>query len=230
MSEFQLVSVVAKSGWSSLANLVLMACLSVGVWAIIAMKWFENRRRGVAVQRWAKSLSGKMSFPEIRKIASSLPETAFGRIANSALREIETLSKYVSFDSLDSRSQLVEEAIERSVDREKSLNDRFLSYLAICGAVGPLLGLLGTVWGVMKAFLEIGMQGSANITVVAPGIAQALVTTIGGLLVAIPAAVSYNYFVSFNRKSESRMYGFGSELVSLFKRGDLTALERSASR
>ena len=228
MQNFQIVHVIANSGISSLINLVVMAILSIGVWAVIGIKLFSNRKKVKEMNQWHQHLNRDFSFQDLRRLVQTFPHTAFGRIAQTAIKEIEGLSSYVSFDSLESRSQLVQEGIERSVDNERGRNDRFLPYLAICSAVGPLLGLLGTVWGVMDAFLAIGMQGSANITVVAPGIAQALITTIAGLLVAIPAAVAYNYYVSLNRKIESGMYHFGSELISLFKRGDLLALERSA--
>jgi biopolymer transport protein TolQ len=75
-----------------------------------------------------------------------------------------------------------------------------LPLLATAGSVCPFLGLFGTVWGVMTAFLDISTRGSTSIVVVAPGIAEALITTIAGLAVAIPAVVSYNYFVQRSRR------------------------------
>ncbi len=71
---------------------------------------------------------------------------------------------------------------------------RWLSALATIGNVAPFVGLFGTVWGIMKAFHMIGLRGSANLAVVAPGISEALVNTALGLFVAIPAVVFYNYF------------------------------------
>jgi biopolymer transport protein TolQ len=69
-----------------------------------------------------------------------------------------------------------------------------LTWLAVIGSIAPLLGLLGTVIGVMNAFLGIVATGSTNIGAVAPGVAEALVTTVVGLAVAIPAVIGYNYF------------------------------------
>ena len=153
-----------------------------------------------------------------------------GRTARAALAEMEGLSPYVSYDSLEHRGELVRETIERALDIEKDENESGLVYLAFCSATGPLIGLLGTVWGIMDSFFQIGKQGSGNITVVAPGIAEALLATMAGLLVAIPSSVGYNIFTGFNRKAEAIMLNFGSELVSLFKRGDLSALERSTAK
>jgi biopolymer transport protein TolQ len=70
-----------------------------------------------------------------------------------------------------------------------------MGILATTAAISPLLGLLGTVWGIMYSFINIGQQGSASIATVAPGIAEALVTTIAGLVVAIPAMVGHNFLM-----------------------------------
>ncbi len=83
--------------------------------------------------------------------------------------------------------------------RELARFEQRLPLLATAGSVCPFLGLFGTVWGVMTAFLDISTQGSTNIVVVAPGIAEALITTIAGLAVAIPAMVAYNFFVQRSR-------------------------------
>jgi biopolymer transport protein TolQ len=139
------------------------------------------------------------------------------------------MSRYVSYDSLNARGQLVNESIERTVDGEKDQNERGMTYLAFCTATGPLIGLLGTVWGIMDTFFAIGRHGSANITVVAPGIAEALMAVLAGLIVAIPASLGYNAFSGFNRRAESFLYNFGSEMVSAFKRADLLALESAQS-
>ena len=172
----------------------------------------------------------RLTFQDLLKLSKNMPESPMGRITKSALAEMEGLSAYVSYDSLEHRGELVRESTERALDIEKEKNERSLVFLAFCSATGPLIGLLGTVWGIMDSFYQIGKQGSGNITVVAPGIAEALLATMAGLLVAIPSSVGYNAFAGFNRKAESIMLNFGSELVSLFKRGDLSALERSTAK
>jgi biopolymer transport protein TolQ len=84
--------------------------------------------------------------------------------------------------------------------------------------VSPLLGLLGTVLGVMNAFLGISRTGAANIASVAPGIAEALTTTAFGLVAAIPAAIAYNYFVMRLDRFSGEMDGFASEFVGTLAR------------
>jgi biopolymer transport protein TolQ len=223
------LEILKQSTVSTYVILAVMVVLSVGLWAVIIRKWFANQSRKASFAKWQQLMGDRPTFQDLLKLSKSMPETPMGRITRGALAEMEGLSAYVSYDSLEHRGELVRESTERSIDQEKEKNERGLVYLAFCSATGPLIGLLGTVWGIMDSFYQVGKQGSANITVVAPGIAEALLATMAGLLVAIPASVGYNAFSGFNRKAESLMLGFGSELVSLFKRGDLTALERSTA-
>jgi biopolymer transport protein TolQ len=222
-----ILEILKQATASTFAIVGVMFLLSIGVWAIFIQKWLANGGRKRSFAKWRQLMGDKPNFQDLLKLSKSMPEAPMGRITRAALSEMEGLSAYVSYDSLDHRGELVREATERAVDVEKDRNEKGLVYLAFCSATGPLIGLLGTVWGIMDSFFQIGKQGSGNITVVAPGIAEALLATMAGLLVAIPASVGYNAFAGFNRKAESIMLNFGSELVSLFKRGDLTALERS---
>src|SRR5204863_6994488 len=84
----------------------------------------------------------------------------------------------------------------KEIAAERDLMSRFIPWLATVGSVSPFMGLLGTVLGVMDAFIGISSRGSGNISAVAPGIAEALVATVAGLAVAIPAVMAYNIFVS----------------------------------
>jgi len=215
---------------STYGIVAVMFVLSIGVWAVLIQKWLVNGGRKRSFGKWRQMMGERPSFQDLLKVSKSMPNTPMGAIARSALAEMEGLSAYVSYDSLEHRGELVRESVERTIDTEKDKNERGLVYLAFCSATGPLIGLLGTVWGIMDSFYQIGKQGSGNITVVAPGIAEALLATMAGLLVAIPSSVGYNAFTGFNRKAEAIMLNFGSELVSLFKRGDLSALERSTSK
>ena len=223
-------ALVQQSGPVGILVIVILTVLSVGMWAVIISKIISNKKKNAAFNTWFKDLKATKNLSDLQKLGKDKSATSFGRISQSAIQEIEELSPYVSYGSLEARTQLVQDSVQRAVDREVNMNDKSLSYLALCSSVSPFLGLFGTVWGIMHSFLEIGQQGSANITVVAPGIAEALVTTIVGLAVAIPAAATYNYFVTFNRKFEAYMFDFASEILSLFKRGDLKALEQARAQ
>lgn len=228
MHDSAFLAILSQAGITTWIVVGVMFLLSIGVWTMLIQKWFGNGRKKRSYAKWEGALGSRSGLQELVKLMKSMPDTPMGRVTQKALREIEGLSQFVSYDSLEARGQLVVEAIDRAVDGEKEINERGMTYLAFCTATGPLIGLLGTVWGIMDTFYQIGKQGSANITVVAPGIAEALVAVLTGLCVAIPASLGYNANAGFNRKSEALLYSFGSEVVSAFKRGDLLALERAS--
>ena len=93
-----------------------------------------------------------------------------------------------------------------------------LTWLAIIGSISPLLGLMGTVIGIMNTFLGITASGSTNIAAVAPGVAEALITTVMGLFVAIPAVIAYNHFVSRLNLVTGELEGFSSEFIGTLAR------------
>jgi biopolymer transport protein TolQ len=96
--------------------------------------------------------------------------------------------------------------------------ERYLAFLGTTGTVGPLLGLLATVWGIMDAFYGIGLKGAGDIAALAPGLAAALINTSMGLFVAIPAVIAYNYFSEKIRDIATRMDSFSMEFLSFIER------------
>lgn len=92
--------------------------------------------------------------------------------------------------------------------------ERYLPWLATTGSVSPFIGLFGTVLGVMDAFLGLGNAGAASLSAVAPGIAEALITTAAGLFAAIPAVIAYNHFVHRSREMATRMDNFTMEVTA----------------
>jgi biopolymer transport protein TolQ len=109
----------------------------------------------------------------------------------------------------------------KEVGAERDLMARFISWLATIGSVSPLLGLLGTVLGVMDAFIGIASKGSGNLSAVAPGVAEALVTTVAGLAAAIPAVIAYNACVNRLGLFAGEMEGFANEVVGSMAREGL---------
>jgi biopolymer transport protein TolQ len=126
------------------------------------------------------------------------------------------------------------EEIKRMLRRYEALEaaklESYLNFLATTGSTTPFIGLFGTVWGIMNAFRGIGQAGSASLAVVAPGIAEALITTAAGLAAAIPAVVAYNYYLSRARRLIIEMEDFSEELLDLFMRESGTLEEVHESR
>ena len=95
----------------------------------------------------------------------------------------------------DAPSEVAEERLQIALSEQRLRFERHLGWLGTMGNTAPLIGLLGTVWGIMRAFHDLARTGSAGPSVVAAGIAEALFTTAAGLLVAVPAVMLYNHFV-----------------------------------
>ncbi|MBS1240828.1 MAG: MotA/TolQ/ExbB proton channel, partial [Gemmatimonadetes bacterium] len=121
----------------------------------------------------------------------------------------------------DAQLEALKMVLAKEIAAETDTFAHRVPWLATIGAVSPLLGLLGTVLGVMDAFLGIAAKGSGNLGAVAPGVAEALVTTVAGLAVAIPSVMAYNYFAGRVGRLERELEGFGNELVGWMAREGL---------
>ena len=92
--------------------------------------------------------------------------------------------------------------------------EAYLPFLATTGNITPFIGLLGTVLGIIDSFREIGLQGTASIAAVAPGVAEALIATAAGLFTAIPAVIAYNYYLTRIRRTAFRLETFSVDLLN----------------
>jgi biopolymer transport protein ExbB/TolQ len=122
----------------------------------------------------------------------------------------KTRREFVSLKSMEH----VKRTLENSVAQESLKLESGLILLAIAVSGAPFLGLLGTVWGVMSTFGHIAQEGSATMSAMAPGVAAALITTVAGLLVAIPSMFGYNWLVHNLRVLTVQLDNFAQELVS----------------
>jgi biopolymer transport protein TolQ len=109
--------------------------------------------------------------------------------------------------------EVLQMVLEKEEGEERDELTAGLYWLAIIATVSPLLGLLGTVLGVMNSFVGVAAAGSSSINAVAPGIAEALVATAGGLVAAIPAAMGYNYLTARLNRIMGELEGFSSEFI-----------------
>jgi biopolymer transport protein TolQ len=112
----------------------------------------------------------------------------------------------------------VDRALLRSTTVEMTKLERRVPFLATTASITPFIGLFGTVWGIMTSFQAIGVAGSSSLTVVAPGIAHALVATAAGLFAAIPAVYFYNYFTQRVKQSAAEMDDFSLEFLNISER------------
>jgi len=124
---------------------------------------------------------------------------------------------------LESVLIMARDKMERVIREEERRYERYISFLATTTAVSPFLGLLGTVWGITQSFTHIRGLPNINLPIIAPGISDALITTVAGLLVAVPALAAYNYILSLIRNTLADLETFSQELISDFRRQFLTS-------
>ena len=203
--------------------LAILAVLSLISWGIIFSKWYELRRAARITYSFAHEFAGAHTVERAAQMARGThgPPAA---IMDRATRFIEettpALSKTSERAARFSGSQV--EALRLVLDAETTSErdrlSRWVPSLATIGSVSPLIGLLGTVLGVIDAFIGIAAKGSGNIGAVAPGVAEALIATAAALSVAIPAVFAYNIFAARLNKIEGQLESFGSELIALLVR------------
>jgi biopolymer transport protein TolQ len=183
-------ALVASSGLFAKFILLLLLGVSVYTWAIIV----ERLRLYLRVQRedrdFLAAFRGSAADP------AATPGSV-GTLARLARVGAATLAEPATAAAPPpARYERAQRAMERAAGDDLARLERHVGFLATAGSVSPFIGLMGTVWGVMSAFLSIGAQGSASLVVVAPGIAEALITTVAGLAAAIPAVVGYNHLLT----------------------------------
>ncbi|MFB0509404.1 MAG: MotA/TolQ/ExbB proton channel family protein [bacterium] len=144
--------------------------------------------------------------------------------ATGAVSTVETIARRKSQSpsaAINLLPQLLpnaSEAMNRTASAELERVERFLPFLATVGSVSPFIGLLGTVWGVLSALINIKTIPIVTLQVIAPGVSDALVTTVAGLIVAIPAVIFYNYFVGKTKDLSSEIERFISLIIGDFRK------------
>lgn len=206
---------------------LLLLLLSIVTLAIVLQKWNALKQRRAADDAFLQAFGKAKAFHEIPLVVSRTRGAGLRSIAESALIEEEHFPEDDPAGRTEAlRGDLVQEACERAVEEERIDMEQRLSWLVVAAGTGPFLGLLGTVWGIMDAFFQIGQQASAGLNVVAPGIAQALFTTLAGLIVAIPAAAAHQFLSGAARKHEGEYLVFASRVASMYRREFLSAGSR----
>jgi biopolymer transport protein TolQ len=203
----------------------ILAVSSLWSWGIIFHKSRQFRAVRAQGDRFLDHMERAQRLEDAYRAILSLPDSPYGRVFRQgvnffselrpgALREGSPPSPGLSLTQLEALRLVLEK--EEAEERDELAHG--IGWLAVIGSVSPLLGLLGTVIGVMNAFLGITSSGSSNIMAVAPGVAEALMTTVAGLSVAIPAVIAYNHFVGKLNLVSQELEGFSSEFIGTLAR------------
>jgi biopolymer transport protein TolQ len=214
--------------------LVILVCLSLLSWGIMFAVWLSLGRATRAAERFRREFERTPRLDEAGALAKRHPPGALprlflramhfvsdARVANQQVRERATpvgSDAPASATLSGSQIETLHLVLDTDASDERDRIGRFLPWLATIGSVSPLIGLFGTVLGVIESFLGIATKGSGNLSAVAPGVAEALIATAAALAVAIPATFGYNIFASRLNRFDGIMQSFGTSVIALLVR------------
>lgn len=208
-------------------TLYLLGCCSLLTWSVILLKtgevgWHRYRNgrllRDFNPHTQIKALAadgtnsiGGLSTPVGR--LWSVGSQAYSRAINKPRHSLDHSAAW---------HELIERGLRQQLQKERVALESGLGWLASIGTTAPFIGLFGTVWGIMHALKDIGLQGNASLEVVAGPIGEALIATALGLAVAIPAVIAYNFFLRQNRSLLAMLEHFATDFLRACIENDLT--------
>ena len=207
--QFGFLEALQQGGLIAYSILTVLVIMSVGSFYILITKWIEQQR---ILSQYKDVRSNFWRAPTLREGNNKLPKnSAWRQLVDDGLYAEESHGRMT--DSLEAHDWL-HGSLARSED---SINARLaggLPFLATVGATAPFIGLLGTVIGIYRALIAIGLAGSASIDKVAGPVGEALIMTAIGLLVAVPAVLAYNWLQSRNKRIGELLSGFSTDILA----------------
>ena len=228
----QVSEAIPTSAWEMVRHASLMAQIVLAVlvvlslisWAIMILKWREFRRVLDAGHTFMRDFERASSLDDASALARRAPPSPFTRVFSRGVNFFAEMKPGAlrSTENQDplrgSQVEALRMVLDAETTHERERMGHFIPWLATIGSVSPLIGLLGTVLGVIDAFIGISTRGSGNIAAVAPGVAEALIATAAALSVAIPAVFGYNIFAAKLNRLENELEGFGTEIIAMLVR------------
>lgn len=219
-----LTTLIATSDLVTKAVLGLLAVLSLLSWGIMYAKWRAFVTAETRAAAFMKEFERTRTLDEATQLAQRSKPSANVAVIRRAVHFLADTKPALGATSdrtarlSGSQVEALHLVLDSEAVREREELGRFIPWLATVGSVSPLIGLFGTVLGVIEAFQGIATKGSGNLGAVAPGISTALLATAAALAVAIPAAFAYNVFAARLNRFDNALEGFGSELIALLVR------------
>ncbi len=225
---FRALDILSQVGVFGYAILLILLIFSVIAWGVIFHKFRVLRAIRRESEKFLELYHENSDLSEVYAACVAFRIAPVVRVFKSGYLDLQRIRKDIISIKVDRKGNMelvfsgwVEDftsVLQETLIRETLVLEQFLIFLAIASSSAPLLGLLGTVWGVMISFWSVGMQGHTSLSVIAPGISAALVTTIGGLATAIPAAIAYNVLVNRVKILSVEMECFASEFTSAVRK------------
>jgi len=220
--DFSFISLFFRADWVVKAVMILLAIASIWSWVVAVDKFIMFtmlKRRATAFEDtfW----SGR-TLDELSAALGNDTRDPMARVFAAAMREYNESRNATAPTGVLGRTNATHERIDSVmnlvINRELAKAERGMPVLATVASASVFVGLFGTVWGIMNAFRAIAASQNTNLSVVAPGIAEALFATALGLVAAIPALIFYNMFTSNLDKYGGRLEGYADELSAILSR------------
>jgi len=206
-----IVEMFQNSGPIAMTVLAALLAGSLFSWAIILGKWASFRRARTQSRRFLRAFRKANRLQEIATVSEQFKPSPLVNVFDEVY---ETYKRQTGGYGPPRNITALERAGQTAASESLTAMEQRLTWLASIGAISPFVGLFGTIMGIVKAFQGLGEAGTATLRAVAPGVAEALITTAAGLLVAIPAVIAYNQFTARCRDFAARMDDFARELLN----------------
>lgn len=199
--------------------LFILALFSLICWYIIGYKWLYLRRAFSENESFLKVFEETRQLNVAAEAAGKLHRSPVAQMYRAGYDELLRVKAASTDDEAAADIGNIERALRRATSRQTTILESMVPFLATTGSTAPFIGLFGTVYGIMHAFLQLtGAQGTSTIDRVGPGIAEALFTTAVGLVAAVPAVIGFNYFVRQIRVISNEMDIFGNDFLNIVRR------------
>jgi biopolymer transport protein TolQ len=213
--QLNLWDMVSHSGPLGLTVIAILLCFSIFSWTVIFSKWSAFRGAGSSNRRFLRAFRKAAGLDAVMVASEQFRPSPLVAVFDFGYEEVERQVK--ARGTISNRAAL-ERTLQLGISEELAKLERNMSWLATTASVTPFIGLFGTVLGIIRAFQDLGQQGSTSLRTVAPGISEALIATAVGLAAAIPAAIFYNHFGHTIRELGARMDDFAMEFLNLAER------------
>jgi len=218
--ELSLLHMWEQMGWFVRGIVIIMAIMSVWSLTVVVQKWWSLRQAQKETVKFAPEFSQFLeedNLTEAIRLAETYKKSHVSIVLGGALQEVKPLIQDGSVTVSDINS--AERAIERNMLLEITNLKRGLALLATVGATAPFVGLLGTTIGIVNSFTGMATSGSGGLSAISAGIAEALIATAFGLMVAIPAVWAYNYFTTKIDNLTAEMTYVSKEMIDYLIKG-----------
>ena len=219
--DFSLLSLFLRADLVVKLVIIILIVASIYSWAVIVEKLVRIKKLKQLENEFDEIFWSGNSFEDLYETFSYNQNDPKSKIFCSAMSEWKKSSKkrdIVKDSNINSLKERMNRSMQVTFSKESEAIEKNLTFLATAGSTAPFVGLFGTVWGIMNSFQSIAIAQNTNLSVVAPGIAEALFATALGLFVAIPAVVAYNKITSDLSKYFVSLESFIDEFTTIFFR------------